>query len=118
MEEEYIGREKGRERGRGRGRGRASSSGRGRRTGEASSVAHYMWTSADSGRCPEIYPKKYCMQKLNKQKISGTDVDMEPADLPFVGQKPGPNLKQNKNFRYRRGHGVGSLAICWAKAWS
>ena len=29
---------------------------------------------------------------LNKTKISGTDVDMEPADLPFVGQKPGPNV--------------------------
>ena len=98
-----IGREKGRERGRGRVRGRASGSGRGRRTGEASSVPHYMWTSADSGRCPEIDQKMYCMQKLNKTKISGT----EPADLPFVGQKPGPNLKQNKNFRYRRGHGDG-----------
>ena len=29
---------------------------------------------------------------LNKTKISGTDVDTESAHLPFVGQRPGPNV--------------------------
>ena len=48
------GRKRGRGRGRGRGRVRASSSGRGRRTGEASSILHFTWRSADSGVCPRI----------------------------------------------------------------
>ena len=70
----------------GRGRGRGGGSGRGRRMGEASSAPHFMWTSADSGRCPEIY-KKHIVITYCKQ-----------------------------NFRYRGGHGASSLAICWGNS--